>query len=83
MSSTNNHITPTCAHCGSKLIFVSEKTEKGEGFFPITTVIYKCSDPTCQKDIDKKTVERIKLRKKQEKDKTDRLKNKPRAGSRS
>lgn len=50
---------PLCNRCGSKLIRVTKKTKKIEGQkFPVTTITYKCSDPACQRQINKETRER-------------------------
>ena len=54
--------TPTCFHCGSPLILVSEVTELKEGSrFPQTTIKYRCSNQECQDEIDKQTAKRIKI----------------------
>ncbi len=51
-----------CSQCGSPLILVSEKTEVIEGSrFPQTTKIYKCSNESCQDEIDKQTAKRKQL----------------------
>jgi hypothetical protein len=54
--------TPICFQCGSPLIFVSEVTELREGSrFPQTTIKYRCSNQTCQDEIDKQTAKRMKI----------------------
>lgn len=54
--------TPTCFHCGSPLILISEVTEVREGSrFPQTTLKYRCSNQACQDEIDKQTAKRVKL----------------------
>jgi hypothetical protein len=59
--------TPICFQCGSPLIFVSETTELREGSrFPQTTVKYRCSNQTCQDEIDKQTAKRVKILKDKE-----------------
>lgn len=53
------NFSPTCAQCNSPLILVSEKTETIEGSrFPQTTKIFRCSNQSCQDEIDKQTVKR-------------------------
>ena len=48
-----------CSQCSSPLILVSEKTEVIEGSrFPQTTKEYKCSNASCQEEIDKQTAKR-------------------------
>ena len=43
-----------CHRCGNFLILSDEKTEKVEGQYgPVTTSTYTCSDPECQKQMDK------------------------------
>lgn len=59
--------TPTCFHCGSPLILLSEVTELKEGSkFPQTTIKYRCSNQSCQDEIDKQTAKRVKLMKDKE-----------------
>jgi hypothetical protein len=54
--------TLLCSQCNSPLILVSEKTEVIEGSrFPQTTKIYKCSNSSCQDEIDKQTAKRKQL----------------------
>lgn len=58
---------PLCFHCGSKLILISEVTEKAEGStFPRTISKYRCSNKECQDEIDRQTAKRMKLKKEKE-----------------
>lgn len=58
---------PRCSRCGSKLIEVKRKSEKSAGQqSPVTTIVYKCSDKSCQAEIDRKMAELRKRRKEQE-----------------
>lgn len=72
ITSNNDHLR--CNQCDSKLIVVKKKTEKIEGNrSPVTFVTYRCSDKTCQEDIDKKTDKRLKLQEEQEQAKQNRI----------
>ena len=52
--------TPKCNQCDSDLILVTEVSELLDDYpTPIITTTYRCSDDSCQKDIDKKTSARI------------------------
>lgn len=55
MNTTLPRITSRkCHRCGNKLILVDQKTETVPGQYgPVTTSTYHCSDPECQKKIDK------------------------------
>ena len=53
--------SPTCNTCNSKLILVSQTTEKLDGSrFPQTTTVYRCSNQECQDEKDKATAKRVK-----------------------
>lgn len=68
---------PKCNQCDSDLIVVTEVSELLPDYLtPITTIIYRCSDITCQKNIDKKTSERIQLQLEQDTAKQERVKKK-------
>lgn len=54
------------------------KTERKDTFSKVVTTIYKCSDKSCQADIDKRTKARIKLQKEQDFAKKSRIKTKMR-----
>lgn len=69
--------TPKCNQCDSDLILVKEVVEVLEDYLtPITTTIYRCSDNKCQKNIEKKTSERIQLQLEQDTAKIERTKKK-------
>ncbi len=54
--------SPICSQCNSPLVLVSEKTETIEGSrFPQTTKIYRCSNQSCQSEIDKQTAKRVQI----------------------
>ena len=72
---------PKCSQCGKKLIFVG-KSETKDTFSKVTTTIYKCSDKSCQADIDKRTRARVKLQKEQDFAKKARAKSKMRLNKR-
>ena len=56
---------------------LKRKTERVEGRgSPITTITYKCLNKSCQDEIDKRTIGRIKLQKEQAKAKETRVKAK-------
>lgn len=58
----NTRYSPKCNQCQSDLILVTEVSELLDDYpTPVTTITYRCSDATCQKDIDKKTTARIKF----------------------
>lgn len=66
----------TCHKCGNFLILIKETVEHEEGqYSPVTTSIFECSDKLCDKDTKKETVIRVKLHKKQELMKKNRMKN--------
>lgn len=72
---------PACSQCGRRLIVV-DKTETKDTFSKIVTTIYRCPDKTCQEGIDKRTKARIKLQKKQDSAKKERIKTKMRLNKR-
>ena len=47
----------------------------GEYRAPVTVITYRCSDKSCQKDIDKKTTDRKTFQKQQDESKLNRIKN--------
>lgn len=58
----NTNTTPFCSQCNSPLILVSETTETIAGSrFPQTTKTYRCSNETCQSEIDKQTAKRVQM----------------------
>jgi hypothetical protein len=67
---TPQQTAPTCYQCGSKLLFISKKTEKLPNSFSSTVVtIYRCSNIECQEEKDKQEV----IRQKAQKEKEERL----------
>lgn len=68
--------TRTCNQCGSPLVVVGKKTEKIDNYSPTIVTLYKCTNKDCQKDIDKKTLARIKDSNDQKLAKENRLKAK-------
>lgn len=54
---------PKCSQCGSSLILIDTVTEKIDGaFFPQAKSTYRCSNDSCQAEIDKETAKRVKMR---------------------
>lgn len=69
-----------CNQCGSDLILIKEVTQMvGEYRAPVTVTTYRCSDKTCQKDIDKKTMARISFQKQQDDSKKAKIKSRIKA----
>lgn len=69
--------TSNCYQCGSPTVLVSKKTEKIEGqMFPMTTLLFRCTNKACQDEKDKAEQQRLKLAKERE------LASKERAGKR-
>jgi len=58
------------------------KTVTKDTFSKVVTTIYRCPDPECQKAIDKRTKDRIKLQRKQDSAKKARVKTKMRLNKR-
>jgi hypothetical protein len=55
--------TPKCSQCGSQLVLLNKVTEKKDGaFYPQATSTYRCTNDTCQEQIDKETAKRVKMR---------------------
>lgn len=47
-----------CAKCGSPLVeLTTAVTKPGNPNFPLTRITYKCTDKTCQDEIDKHTTD--------------------------
>lgn len=56
-----------CNQCGCDLVLQKTTTLKSErSFAPMTQNTYRCSNKTCQDEIDKRTSKRIELRNEQE-----------------
>lgn len=69
----NSH--PKCNQCGCDLILVSQKTEKlGNSVMPMTTTVYRCSNQSCQEEIDKKISKHLELKEEREVSRQNRLK---------
>jgi len=56
-----------CNQCGSDLILVKTIIEDKNSPSPVTNLIYRCSNKSCQKEINKKSLARVKYFKEQEK----------------
>lgn len=67
LSNKSNSSIAKCNQCGCDLIIQTSRTEKSERSFASTTIItYRCSNQSCQDEIDKKTAKRIELKNEQE-----------------
>ncbi len=64
-----------CNQCGSDLILVKTVVEDKNSPSPVTSLIYSCSDKSCQANINKKTIARRKYFKEQEKARINRYKS--------
>jgi len=65
-----------CNQCGCELILQKTGIRNTQNcFFPTTVITYRCSNKSCQEEIDKKTVKRIELRHEQELARQKRLEN--------
>jgi len=65
-----------CHKCGKNLILVNVTVAKVEGEYgEVTTSIYKCSDPACQKESEKELSQIVKRREKHEAAKQQRIDN--------
>lgn len=60
-------IKQKCSQCGSELILQKTIVHQSERSFSATTITtYRCSNQSCQDEIDKKTTARLALKKEQE-----------------
>lgn len=58
MSRPNMAVSMKCNQCGSKLIQIKQQTKRfGNQLSKVTSVKFRCSDPSCQDKIDKKIEE--------------------------
>lgn len=76
-----NNITlssnPKCNQCGANLVLKKTTTQKSEHrFASMTQNSYRCSNKSCQDEIDKKLIKRLELKQEQELARQRRL-NKP------
>lgn len=68
---------PKCNQCGADLVLKKTTTQKSEHrFASMTQNSYRCSNKSCQDEIDKKLIKRLELKQEQELARQKRL-NKP------
>jgi hypothetical protein len=61
------HSIPKCNQCGSDLVLQKTTTQKSEhSFASMTQNSYRCSNKSCQDEIDKRSIKRMELKKEQE-----------------
>ena len=70
-----------CNQCGADLILVKKIIEEKDLPSPVTALLYRCSNKSCQEEIDKKSVAHIKRFKEQEKAQANRYKNRTKDSS--
>ena len=67
MNNSSSDISRKCNQCGEDLVLQKTTTLKSErSFAPMTQNTYRCSNKTCQDEIDKRTSKRIELKNEQE-----------------
>lgn len=67
MNNSSSEIKRKCNQCGEDLVLQKTTTLKSErSFAPMTQNTYRCSNKTCQDEIDKRTSKRIELKNEQE-----------------
>lgn len=70
-------LNPKCNQCGADLVLQKTTTQKSEHrFASMTQNSYRCSNKSCQDEIDKKLIKRLELKQEQELARQKRL-NKP------
>lgn len=66
---------PKCCICGAELILIEEVSiATGNSLYPMTKTTYRCSDPQCQDETNKKVAKKLEAIKERELLKTNRTK---------